>query len=338
MPGFRALAVVSLVAGAAHAINVIKPEELPRPVQRCGREETKLAQSALSSKSFSILRQSPCTSDMVHMYESFHADPDDAVEFLGGVQASANCTKKLLPKFLYLGMEHAGSTTLADALNNHTELSFGKCKEHRFWTKYGTNVFATNDDEYLNEFEVNCDVTMTFDATPNMFGLPLMRPAEGCHVLSGAHGGGEEGITAAKQLLGSDLRLIVMLRNPVKVLLSLYPWKTFEKNADRAVGFCECFAAGLELWQSHFPAAQFIFLQSDDLFEHPQETMDDVFRFLGVAPSEVANFAASGRRRTSAVSSGVYRKWVDYWNNVLPCQQRLANLTGLNLSWVPETY
>nr|WP_293125253.1 sulfotransferase domain-containing protein [Okeania sp. SIO1I7] len=39
----------------------------------------------------------------------------------------------------------------------------------------------------------------------------------------------------------------------------------------------------LQNWMNIFPKAQFLILLSEDLFSHPQETMNKVFQFLELA-------------------------------------------------------
>jgi len=301
---------------------------------RCGPQEAQRAIMMLPSGQKSHARSSPCLSDVAPLYETGMEDPTDAVEFLGKVESTedATCKKKMFPAFLYLGMEHAGSTTLADELNRHKQLSYGRAKEHRFWTRFGHNVFASTTKEYQDEFHVDCKVAKTFDGTPNLYALPLENPREACHVFLGAEGKGATAMRTLNATLGSQTQLLVMLRDPIKVAQSRFPDKTWQYQSLFATDFCECFHTGIVDWMSYFPKQQFHFLRSEDLFQKPEQTLDGVFDFLGVERPDYSHrvWLKSGRRRTASKTSGsmhMYRK------DIRSCRKRLEALTDLELPW-----
>jgi len=326
-----AVAALPMLTTNNNATGNLRPS-VPRT--SCGPEEIMHAMAMLPSREKTLARNSPCLSDMAPLYELGVEDPADAAEFLGraGITLDAQCMKKVLPSFLYLGMEHAGSTTLAEELNRHEQLSYGRAKEHRFWTRFGTNVFASTLEEYLDGFRVDCKVTRTFDGTPNLFGLPLETPQQSCHVFLGAEGRGQNAMRILKNALGNQTQLLVMLRDPIKVGQSRFPGKTWEFQLNFAVNFCSCFHAGIMQWMSHFPRKQFHFLRAEYLFQKPQETLNKVFDFLGVHRPEDSHrdFLKSGRRRTAARTSGSMER---YLNAIRPCQEKFEALAKFKLPW-----
>lgn len=310
---------------------------------RCGPEEIQHATAMLpaSRRSLSTMRTSPCLRDVAAAYEQGLEDPEDAVEFLGACDTTPNpgCVKRVLPGFLYLGMEHAGSTTLAEELNRHPQLSYGKAKEHRYWTKFGNSTFSSNLEEYQNTFPVACTVSKGFDATPNMFGLALEHPAHACHVWPGEEGLGAKAMKTLKQALGNDTQLLVMLRDPVKVMMSRQPGKAWELNAKDAVEFCECFQQGIAAWMTHFPREQFHFMHADELFNKPGRTLNAVFDFLGVSRQDYSGqtIVSAGRRRSAARYPKTEKAKKQYSADIQACKTGLETLTGLHLAWQEGT-
>lgn len=335
--------LAALLLAAIGALALHTPS-LSQALARCGPVEAQDAVTRLARRP-EKLRFNPCVSDVMPSYEQGLEDPVDAVEFLGRAleilsedAPKSHCSKKMLPRFLYLGMEHAGSTTLADELDSHPLVSYGMAKEHRYWTKFGQNVFSSNIVEYQDTFPVDCKVEKTFDATPNMFALPIKAPHEACHTYLGEEGKGPKAMWNINRYLGNGTQLLVMLRDPVKVIQSRFPGKSWQYNADYAVDFCTCFHTGLSLWMKHFPAEQFHFLRSEDLFQHPARTLGEVFDFLGVERPDYSQrqFVKSGRRRSAAQSASSSRTLKKYRQAIRPCQSDLEELTGLNLTWGTE--
>jgi len=258
---------------------------------------------------------------------------EDPVGGKGG--PDRNCTQRMLPRFLYLGMAHAGSTSLAQELDRHPQLSYGEAKEHRYWTKFGTHEYSSNIKEYEESFPVDCKVEKTFDATPNMFALPIKQPHEACHTVPGPEGKGRKAMLSVKRHLGNGTQLLVMLRDPIKVMQSRFQGRSWQQNADYAVQFCSCFYTGIVLWMKHFPANQFHFMRSEDFFQEPEKTLDEVFDFLGVQRLGYnrRQFLMSGRRRSTAQPPSSLHALRKYRKAIRPCRKHLEELTGLRLKW-----
>merc|ERR1712150_189933 len=181
------------------------------------------------------------------------------------------CTKSLAPKVLIIGMNHAGSTTVAELMNLHPQMSFGDWKEHRFFTSTAGSFFRPGKfkplvkktvQKYLKEFNVPCDVEITFDATPNYWamGNPNLPKGDTFRRKPGRHA-----VEEVQELLGSDVKIIWIAKDPVKWLSSnkVFDHPTWKPHAFKIV---QCMAETLETWLSVFPKEQFLFLNSDYIF------------------------------------------------------------------------
>jgi len=342
MNNFHVFVFMHLVATGAFAMQTVRniSDSKLQQKPKCGLEDRQHAIATLPTTPYSLMRTNPCLSDMAPLYEYEIEDLEDAVEYLGKVSnvSADGCTRQVPPFFLYLGMEHAGSTTLADQLNVHKQLSFGRTKEHRFWTKFGHNTFSSTPAEYLEEFTVDCEVTKTFDATPNMFALPLSDPVEECHVFVGVEGNGPQAMQELRNTIGNNTQFLVMLRDPIKVAQSRFKLRSFQKQAEFALNFCECFQRGIAKWMQYYPKENFYFLRSDDLFQTPEATLDGVFTFLDVEVGEHSeqHMVATGRRRAAVTTDTPLARRHKYKEAIQPCQNAISELSGLKLEWGSE--
>jgi len=235
------------------------------------------------------------------------------------------------PSLLFIGESHSGTTSLADQMHMHPELSYGLCKEHSFWAStvpLPGRSFSWYSDM---EFRVGPKVKHTFDATVEV--LYLGDPS--------AQGGAtyfyeKPGISALehlRSLLGADIRLMMLIRDPVDRLQSIGDVSLHQMGGRNPF---TCSADSLESWLQVFPREQFLFLKSEDYFADPAAVLDRVFRFTNVsrfafAPEQLKH--SSGRRRTANHVSLQTRQAFAALPENQDCKARLENLTGLRFSW-----
>ena len=81
-------------------------------------------------------------------------------------------------------------------------------------------------------------------------------------------------------------------------------------------------------WMSIFPKEQFIILKSQDLFSHPQETMNKVFQFLELPAYSSEKYLQYNSGNYSQPSAEIYQQLVEYFQ---PYNQKLAECMGINL-------
>jgi hypothetical protein len=258
-----------------------------------------------------------------------------------------------LPKLLYIGLNHGGSTTLAQSMNRHPQLSFGCRKEHQFFggsartMMFGPpnrNLSNRSLPSYLDEFRVPCDKTMTFDASPFYFALgnshlgaflrgPFLRLP------------GRASVVNVRNLLGHDLRMLFVVRDPVDwlnsqgVSLSHYGTDALSKTSYRRTPAerMSCFADSLETWLKFFPRDQLLVLDFATVFEDLNATLAAIYGFMGLlshpASTSTSKELNAGRRRTASVVTSKIRHVFHNDPTNIACKQKLEYLVGMTFKW-----
>lgn len=250
--------------------------------------------------------------------------------------AVRDCKKQMAPNLFLIAYGHSGSTSLADALNEHPQLSYGSMKEHRYFCKETTEE-QKSWSEYLNEFNVDCHTARTFDATPFYFEMGS-NVTDRCAIF---HEHGIGALQKFKKYLGSNGQLVVQLRNPIDWHCSREPQdcadfltsKNWTKLVDK---LGSCYADHLEPWLTVFNKSQVLFVQSEEFFENQQAVLSKIFEFAGVPDSSLTiQPQTSGRRRNHLKSTFALEDRKAFYQMPLQlnCKQRLESLTGLKMKW-----
>jgi len=268
----------------------------------------------------------------------------------------------MLPTVLFIGIQHSGTTSLANSMGIHSELSFGSEKENKFWQMDGkaspAHLYFTGEeptkaeieamskksprtlDEYMQRFNAtieSCELKHFFDADPATVYL--------------AKGTWEEDIEKlqeVKDTLGEDIKLMMLIRDPYDVVIS----KTTRCQSD---GTCnsegcldiDCMLAryssgsycpfdSIKSWQKMFPEKDnWLFLRTEDFFAEPQSTLDEITSFLNVSnktytEEELAS-GTSGRRRSPSPlkDNDDVRRQFHESPELQECRSSLENVTGL---------
>jgi hypothetical protein len=295
----------------------------------CTADARKIARMHIEAKNWADLKQDVCVkgfAEEVERLESGKGDVEDIGEWLDGdikvpvelkahkqEQKEKGATCQQLPKLLYIGMGHSGSTTLSAQLNGHPDLSFGQMKEHRFHFDKGSP--ERNIAMYKKNFQMNCQTT-AFDGS---IGYIFYTP---------------ERIEALKKTVGPDVKILLMMRDPAKWMNSLY----HDGGDGLSKGHNGCYADFLEEWLKHFPREQFLIEASEDYFKDPQATLDRVADHVGVKkiqypPSAFAH--AAGRRRSGAMAKQKMAEYKADPHNV-ECAARLQILSNKTFPWAQE--
>jgi hypothetical protein len=174
---------------------------------------------------------------------------------------------RTLPGFVVLGPPRTGTTWLYDVLNSRALLPC-PTKETRFFDLH----FERGIDWYLDHFPKNPQKLAVGEIAPTYFASP-----EACaRILS----------------VVPDARLVIIFRNPVQRLVSLYRLKrayglhawSFEEalqNDPELLG-SSLYASHLKMWQSSFAEEQLSINFFEDLTANPQGFVDRICRFVGI--------------------------------------------------------
>ncbi|WP_293059199.1 sulfotransferase domain-containing protein [Okeania sp. SIO2B3] len=82
----------------------------------------------------------------------------------------------------------------------------------------------------------------------------------------------------------------------------------------------------LQNWMKFFPKEQFLILQSEDLFNHPQETMNKVFKFLDLKPELIDDHIDSNQEKEPDINSETYQQLTEYFQTY---NQKLNEYIGI---------
>lgn len=258
-------------------------------------------------------------------------DPADAMEWTPSLTEKSIGTNGTLPSVLLIGLPHAGSTSLAENLHQHPQLSYGRMKEHCF---FATRWARLRNYKSVQEFQQTFmddrpSVRHFFDGSP--FTMFLGNPnSTGAGSFFRPPGLGA--IEAVRDMLGPNLRIVVLIRDPVDHLLSVYGRNALFSDK---LSWRTCYADSLENWIKVFGRDSLLVLKSESFFTDPEETLKSIYEFLDVATIDYKPdlFVVSGRRRTNKKVGGGDRRAFHASAANRACKQRLEQLTSMKFDW-----
>lgn len=266
------------------------------------------------------------------------------------------------PAFLGIGAQKAGTTWLHHVLAQHPDLCMPHSKETHFFEN--PDVFAKGVEWYTSLFSHAEPHQICGEVTPGYLWTAPPPAASGLPW----HNSHREDIPArVRTVLGADIKLIVILRNPVDRAISAVVHHASKGRIDLAnddmqqtflrfgiahIGF---YASHIAHWFRHFPRAQFRFFSLEGARADKPAFYRSVFDFLEVAPLETVSaeqsfqFAARYRRgETGVVIEEVPERTRAYFTPGMTLLRpeeiallqrcfrddvlRLQDLTGLDLS------
>lgn len=228
------------------------------------------------------------------------------------------------PAFIGIGVMKCGTTALERYLSQHPNIFPTARKEIDFWSwKYPRGL-----DWYLAHFpELPDDTYLSGDISPTYF----------------QHRQAPERLAATYP----DIKLVVMLRDPVDRTLSHYhhacrhhvetrplldALRSHRQQLDRGENHPDklnnyfassLYAPALQRWLHHFPRHQLHLIFSHDLFESPQPTLDRLYDFLGLPRVPLDAPANPNPGGYSPAEASLRRELHDYFR---PHNQQLAEL------------
>ena len=189
-----------------------------------------------------------------------------------------------LPDFIGIGPPRTGTTWLYRALGGHVGLP-RDTKETDFFSTY----YAKGMEWYLDFFRDCAPELPMGELSPNYFAAP------------------EAPERIARHL--PHCRIVCTLRDPVDRMYSFYRlmrhngWTraTMEELAESATPATEGsrYAHYLARWRAHFGAERVLVVLYDDLERAPQDFLDTICGFIGIAPIALAGSPLLGKRVNS---------------------------------------
>ena len=257
-----------------------------------------------------------------------------------------------LPDFVIIGAKKCGTTSLYDFVTKHPVIAPASRKEIGYFSgknhKHGELWYRSNFPVNLSRRRFYKKTNQKFisgEASPGYLFLPTVP-------------------SRMKKML-PDVKLIVTLRNPVDRAYSDY-WHSvlgnketlsFEKAIEleeercaeereqiikdpnsfvgnyRAYSYLEkgLYADQLENWFKHYNRKQFLILTTDDLRKNPQQTLDQIFDFLGLPPFKVENLRDRNVGNYNERMNEDTRKFlIEYFK---PHNERLYKLLQRDFDW-----
>jgi hypothetical protein len=243
------------------------------------------------------------------------------------------------PHFLIIGAQKAGTTSLHKYISEHPRVRAAARKEMHF---FDLN-FEKGLSWYLECFPSLEPGYITGDASPYYLVHPL--------------------VPQRVQKLFPDIKLIILLRDPVERTISHYKHSKYKQHeslsfedalsqeSQRLAGEYEelmhnpdyksysyrhysykersRYVEQLQRWFSFFSREQFLIIKSEDLFTHPREVTNQVFSFLGLEPYRLPAYPHYNKTSYFLVVDKDLRvKLATYFK---PYNQALKELVGI--SW-----
>jgi hypothetical protein len=262
----------------------------------------------------------------------------------------ATAPARVLPRFLIIGAQKAGTSSLYEYLTAHPGIPRAATKEVHY---FDLNYFR-GERWYRAHFP-----TRAAAARHRARGVDLA-PGEASpyylfHPLAADR---------VRETL-PDVKLIVLLRDPIKRALSHYHHEVamgretlpleeaLEREPARLAGEAERvmadprypgtalqtfsylsrgrYAEQLERWFAHFDRDRFLIMDAGELYGDPQGTVDRVCAFVGVAPQPVPAGEAWGARGYPRPSPELLERLRSYY---APHNARLSDLLEADWEWL----
>jgi hypothetical protein len=256
-----------------------------------------------------------------------------------------------LPDFIIIGAQKAGTTSLDAYLREHPDVLPCARKEVQFF--HGRR-YLWGEDWYRRQFLNPADL----NGTPEFSGRRLIGGEATPYYIFHPH------VPERIAKMTPDAKLIALLRDPVARAYSQYQHNV--RREKEQLSFADalkreedvlpaeeermladpnhlseiyhrwsykrrgCYAEQIERYYRLFPREQLLIVKSEDFFERPQETYDQVLDFLGLTPFTLSS--------VTPINPGSYSAKTIPGENELrrfyePHNRRLYDLIGRDMGW-----
>ncbi len=255
----------------------------------------------------------------------------------------ATSHQRKLPEFIIIGTQKGGTTSLFAYLNQHPDVMMPWLKEPHFFNTH----FDKGVEWYRRFFPLKSSRKIGGSVTP-------------CYMY---HPQVAERMAAVLP----DVKLIVMLRNPVDraysgyIMGRDYGWdsaETFEAALEQEerykqetnilqinpythIEFSKIhdklfylerskYYSQLSVWFKYFKREQFLFIKSENFFENPKKELTKVYDFLGITPIYPTDLRPRNARQYDALSSEIRAELEAFFQEE---NKKLIELLGEEFSW-----
>ncbi|WP_019505685.1 tetratricopeptide repeat protein [Pleurocapsa sp. PCC 7319] len=248
-------------------------------------------------------------------------------------QANWSVKKKQAPDFIIIGAGKCGTTSLYNYLGYHPQVLLPNKKELRFFDKN----FAYGYEWYLAQFPAISDRRdlITGEASPSYFFLP--------HVAQRIRD------------FAPDIKLIVMLRNPVERSISDYyqnkktgrnhqsllevikrETERFKQKTELELSYHggpllqSLYYYKLKRWLKIFPKEQLLIIKSENFFNNTAQSMQQVFEFLNLSNIAIDNYQTYNIGSYSQVGEDIQEQLSNFFE---PHNKRLEEYLEIIFNW-----
>ena len=245
--------------------------------------------------------------------------------------------KEQAPDFLIVGATKCGTSSLYHYLNHHPQILFSHKKELNFFQQH----FNQGINWYLSHFPAITDRSdfLTGEATPNYLRFPI--------------------VAARIKQYCPDSKLILLLRNPVDRAVSWHYHKkntgltndTLEQEITKEIkllkklsetdivnmGFTNpdniissLYYYQIKAWMEYLPRQQFLILKSEDFYNNPETTMEQVFAFLGLPVEKIAQYPKINAGSYNSIAPELRKTLSEYFQ---PYNELLEEYLNINFNW-----
>lgn len=242
------------------------------------------------------------------------------------------------PDFIIIGTVKGGTTSLYNYIGRHPKVLPATEKEVRFFN----TQFEKGEDWYFAHFPPipQGEKYLTGEASPTYIY--------------------EDGVAQRMGATVPDVKLIAVLRNPIDRAVSHYYMlkKLGQENRslEKAIagemevlskvtkqsleevsfpdkmGYLRCglYVYFLQQWRKKFPEDRLLILKSEDLYDKPEETMKQVFDFLGLPDYENGDYPNYFPGDYPPINEDIRQELSRFF---LPHNRKLESFLGRQLNW-----